>query len=296
MIIGNHRSTLDFSIGALIAAHAPNLGCGRLVPLMKDVLRFMPGVGWICYFSGAVFLKRNWLADRNKLEAKVKEMITLYPRPFWLGLYPEGTRFTEKKLVEAQEFVRKRNAERPNAFQLAVPENTLIPRPKGFVFFSQHDGLRSCLETVNDFTIGCYGGDLRLSQFIRGEFKTKALHIHVNRIPISELPKEKEELEKWLYKSFERKDARLGYLKKHGTFPTEDTKIIPKYAPSRLNLLAGFSAWASLWALVLVSYAHWFVIFLYVVSSGLIVIRSLRVALTTNSLHLGEFPRAETKS
>ena len=45
-----------------------------------------------------------------------------FPRPFWLALFVEGTRFTQAKLLAAQEFAASAG--------LPVPRNVLIPRTK----------------------------------------------------------------------------------------------------------------------------------------------------------------------
>lgn len=45
-----------------------------------------------------------------------------YPQPFWLALFVEGTRFTQAKLLAAQEYAVTSG--------LPVPKNVLIPRTK----------------------------------------------------------------------------------------------------------------------------------------------------------------------
>lgn len=45
-----------------------------------------------------------------------------FPRPLWLALYVEGTRFTNAKLLAAQEFAASKG--------LPIPRNVLIPRTK----------------------------------------------------------------------------------------------------------------------------------------------------------------------
>jgi len=45
-----------------------------------------------------------------------------YPLPFWLALFVEGTRFTQAKLLAAQEYATSTG--------LPVPRNVLIPRTK----------------------------------------------------------------------------------------------------------------------------------------------------------------------
>lgn len=45
-----------------------------------------------------------------------------FPLPFWLALFVEGTRFTQAKLLAAQEYATSTG--------LPVPRNVLIPRTK----------------------------------------------------------------------------------------------------------------------------------------------------------------------
>ena len=42
--------------------------------------------------------------------------------PFWVALFVEGTRFTQSKLIAAQEFATSRG--------MPVPKNVLVPRTK----------------------------------------------------------------------------------------------------------------------------------------------------------------------
>lgn len=63
------------------------------------------------------------------------EKLKDFPVPFWLALFVEGTRFTQPKLLDAQQFAISKG--------LNVPRNVLLPRTKVllvvslfFVFFS----------------------------------------------------------------------------------------------------------------------------------------------------------------
>lgn len=47
-----------------------------------------------------------------------------FPRPFWLALFVEGTRFTPAKLLAAQDYAASQG--------LPIPRNVLIPRTKVF--------------------------------------------------------------------------------------------------------------------------------------------------------------------
>lgn len=59
------------------------------------------------------------------------EQLSDFPRPFWLALLVEGTRFTQAKLLAAQEYAASAG--------LPVPRNLLIPRTK--VMFTYEIGL-----------------------------------------------------------------------------------------------------------------------------------------------------------
>lgn len=50
------------------------------------------------------------------------ERLKDFPVPFWLALFVEGTRFTESKLLSAQEFAASKG--------LPIPKNVLVPRTK----------------------------------------------------------------------------------------------------------------------------------------------------------------------
>jgi lysophosphatidic acid acyltransferase/lysophosphatidylinositol acyltransferase len=66
-----------------------------------------------------------------------------FPRPFWLALFVEGTRFTEAKLKAAQEYAA--------SSELPIPRNVLIPRTKGFV--SAVSNMRSFVPAIYDMTV-----------------------------------------------------------------------------------------------------------------------------------------------
>lgn len=106
------------------------------------------------WFADFLFLARNWAKDEKSLKVNQNnsskytymyltecfyQSFYLYisldfcwqtgfeqqvrnPVPFWLALFAEGTRFTQTKLIEAQEFARSRG--------MPIPKNVLVPRTK----------------------------------------------------------------------------------------------------------------------------------------------------------------------
>lgn len=63
-----------------------------------------------------------WLYMQSGLQ-RLKD----FPQPFWLALFVEGTRFTQAKLLAAQEYAASTG--------LPIPRNVLIPRTKVHTFF-----------------------------------------------------------------------------------------------------------------------------------------------------------------
>jgi lysophosphatidic acid acyltransferase/lysophosphatidylinositol acyltransferase len=91
------------------------------------------------WFSEYLFLERNWAKDEITIESGLNHFKD-YPNPFWLGLFVEGTRFTESKLRDAQEFASSKG--------WPIPQNVLNPRTKGFVAAVTH--MRSFVPAIYD--------------------------------------------------------------------------------------------------------------------------------------------------
>eukprot|EP00250_Pteridium_aquilinum_P006111 c16092_g2_i1 orf=3-614(-) len=117
LIISNHRSDLDWLVGWVLAQRVGCLGSTRAV--MKKSTKFLPVIGWSMWFSEYTFLERSWAKDETTLKTSFQSLRE-FPRPFWLALFVEGTRFTEAKLQAAQEFAASAG--------LPIPRNVLIPR------------------------------------------------------------------------------------------------------------------------------------------------------------------------
>ncbi|KAG1342203.1 hypothetical protein COCNU_05G004320 [Cocos nucifera] len=99
-------------------------------------------IGWSMWFAEYLFLERSWAKDESTLKLGLQRFRD-FPRPFWLALFVEGTRFTPAKLLAAQEYAASQG--------LPTPRNVLIPRTKGFV--SAVNVMRSFVPAVYDVTV-----------------------------------------------------------------------------------------------------------------------------------------------
>jgi 1-acyl-sn-glycerol-3-phosphate acyltransferase len=197
IVFANHQQMPDILILMFLAQ--PKGRLGDMKWFVKDVLKYVPGLGWGMLFLDCLFVKRDWAADRGRIE-KTFRKYRAERISFWLISFVESTRITAKKLLKAQEFARKRGD--------YVPQLTLVPRSRGFV--ASVEGLGEMVAAVYDVTIAFEGGIPTLWQFMCGV--TPRVALHMDRFPREELPQGQPrelELSRWLTRRFVEKDARL---------------------------------------------------------------------------------------
>jgi 1-acyl-sn-glycerol-3-phosphate acyltransferase len=197
-VVANHQSGADIPVIMWLAYK-----CRRTADLkwfVKDVIKWVPGIGWGMLFLDCLFLKRNWNADKEKILTTF-ERLRVNRIPFFLLSFVEGTRLTKTKLNRSQDFCRKA--------KLPVLKHVMSPRTRGFE--ATLEGLSSMAEAVYDVTLAFEG-------FTTGEVPgfgalffgpVHRVHVHVRRFPSSALPTTKEGRIKWILDRFTEKDRRL---------------------------------------------------------------------------------------
>lgn len=203
LLIANHQELTDVLAIFPIARARGRLG--DLKWFAKDSLRHVPGIGWGLSLIGCVFLKRDWFADRSRIEKTFSHLIQS-GIPYWLISFVEGTRITPSKHEKARAHAKNRGEH--------VPHYTMLPRVKGFS--ASVIGLRGSASAVYDLTIGYPFGIPSLWQFISGQ--VPEIHLHLKRFPIDSLPRDEQGLANWLKERFVEKDQRLAALWQHRSF------------------------------------------------------------------------------
>ncbi|KAL8467206.1 hypothetical protein ACS0TY_036067 [Phlomoides rotata] len=229
LIICNHRSDIDWLVGWVLAQRA---GClGSSLALIKKESLCLPVIGWSMWFSGFIFLQRTWAKDENTLKSGF-EGLRDFPIPFWLALFVEGTRFTQAKLVAAQEFAASAG--------LPVPRNVLIPRTKGFVAAVTH--LRSFVPVIYNITAAIPKNEPRptMLRILRG--RSSVVHVFIERQLMQELPETSSGIAQWCKDAFVAKDAILERHLETDTFGEEIRHEIGRPKKSLLVVLV----WSSL--------------------------------------------------
>ncbi|GMI70969.1 lysophosphatidyl acyltransferase 2 [Hibiscus trionum] len=243
LVLCNHRSDIDWLVGWVLAQRT---GClGSTLAVMKKSSKFLPVIGWSMWFSGYLFLERSWAKDERTLKAGL-QCLKDFPRPFWLALFAEGTRFTQAKLLAAQEYATSQG--------LPVPRNVLIPRTKGFVSAVSH--MRSFVPAVYDMTVAIPKSSPSPTMLRLFKGQSSVVHVNFRRHLMKELPEMDEAVAQWCKDLFVEKDKLLEKHIAEDTFsdqPLQDIgrPIKPLLVVSSLACLVAYGAlkflqWSSL--------------------------------------------------
>lgn len=203
LILANHQQMVDIPILAALAARSSR--AGDLKWVVKKSFKYVPGLGWGMLLLDNLFVERNWSKDRFLVE-KVFEKFVREDIPFWIVIFPEGTRISEAKLERSKRIARRQG--------IAPNEHVMFPLTKGVN--ATLDGLGETLDAVYDVTIGYSEGIPSLWQYLCGT--VPPTHVHLSRIPADEVPSEESERVAWIHELFADKDARLSFFYERGCF------------------------------------------------------------------------------
>ncbi|VDO94629.1 unnamed protein product [Soboliphyme baturini] len=203
--ISNHQCSVDWAVVDILAIRQGCLGGLRYV--LKNTLSYIPLYGWYFYMHGCVYVRRARRFQEHLTSKQLRYLCDL-DYPFWLVLFPEGTRYNPKKttaIAKSEEYAIKHG--------LVPLTEVLMPRVRGFKLAVDH--LRRHVDAVYDVTViyeSSMPGSKRVRRvspnmcdFVCGH-DIKTLHIKIKRYAITEIPKNAEELEDWLYRRFLEKD------------------------------------------------------------------------------------------
>ena len=204
IVVLNHQNMPDITFLMDYARQKGRLGDMKWI--VKDPIKYFPGVGWGMLFIDCVFVKRDWASDKESIRRTFGKLRD-NDIPVWLISFSEGTRLTPEKLARSQRYAEEHG--------LYAPRHVQVPRTKGFV--ATVEGLRDHVEAVYDLTLGYKQGVPTLWQFIKG-YVPRA-HLHVRRYTIDTVPTDPEELSDWLLERFREKDELLEHYYDKGVFP-----------------------------------------------------------------------------
>jgi lysophosphatidic acid acyltransferase/lysophosphatidylinositol acyltransferase len=231
LCIMNHKYDIDWLVAWCLSERFQMLGNTKIYG--KQLLKYVPLIGWAWYFTESIFLKREWEHDQKIIQHDLLQA-TDYPEGYYvtLLLFPEGTRFTEEKHKASLEICKAKG--------YPLLKHVLLPRPKGFVT-SMH-GLRGHFPTILNCIVGFPSDGLAptLMNIING--RSLVAHFHAERIPIDSVPIDTDEkCGDWLRQLFKRKDDLFEGFLHNAKFPGQICSI-----PRRANDLIMWIFWAVL--------------------------------------------------
>ncbi|CAF0813800.1 unnamed protein product [Rotaria sp. Silwood1] len=207
LIILNHRTRLDWMFIWMLHSRFKILKQLKIV--LKSDLKRIPGPGWAMQHAGFLFLDRIWEKDQQT----IKNLSGYYKScqsPLSLLIFPEGTNLTDETKTKSNDYAAKQTTF--NQFY----DYCLHPRISGFTFLLNTMRSDEILDTIDDVTIG-YEGLIPEAEIdlLKGQIP-KAVHFHVKRYNINDLPKTDEEIGQWLQNRWNEKENRLKefYIKK----------------------------------------------------------------------------------
>ena len=196
-LIVNHQGMTDILVLFGLAIRKKRLG--NMKYFVKDVLKYVPGMGWGMLFLDCLFLKRNWEQDQDRINRTFGKF-KREDIPIWLVSFVEGTRISAAKVEASQRYAQSKG----------LPEfnNVLLPRTKGFVAVVKN--LRDHLDAIYDVTIIYPNGTPSLWQVVQG--LVREFHLDVRRFPVDTLPTSDAGLSEWLLMRFREKDGAVEKL------------------------------------------------------------------------------------
>ncbi|XP_012526817.1 1-acyl-sn-glycerol-3-phosphate acyltransferase gamma isoform X1 [Monomorium pharaonis] len=220
-LLMNHSYETDWLIGFLLCERVRLLG--NCKAYAKKSIQYIPTLGWAWKFAESIFLERSWEKDKEKIKSQIKELVE-YPDTMWLLLYPEGTRFTSKKLEASQKFAIEKG--------LPVLKYHLTPRTKGFTASIPH--IRGKATAIYDIQIAFKPSD-PVKPTMKNLLLGKPLegHMYAKRISVEEVPEGDEAAAEWLQKLYQQKDRMAESFYKTGDFFA--TSGVPRTGSFRLK-------------------------------------------------------------
>ncbi|CCD69828.1 Phospholipid/glycerol acyltransferase domain-containing protein [Caenorhabditis elegans] len=244
VMISNHQSNVDWIIPVMLAARHGDQGNEQAFRVMvKNSIHLVPMFGWYIFQHGYIYVRRFGEFIGAPVLRQLKWLNESDP-PYWLLIFPEGTRNSAKKkhLLESSNRFLEKSGRQPM-------QNVLCPRSGGLQLAL--DNL-STLDAIYDVTV--MYGQMRMAErrglapgmfdFCCGSQQFKQLHIHLDRIPIDEVPKAKLELRTWTIERFTKKERIIDefYSEKPSTGSALPCVPISQTLPSTLFFSAALLA------------------------------------------------------
>ncbi|PSS19167.1 1-acyl-sn-glycerol-3-phosphate acyltransferase [Actinidia chinensis var. chinensis] len=210
VLIANHKTEVDWMYLWDLALRKGQIGYIKYI--LKSSLMKLPVFGWSFLIMEFIPVERRWEVDGLMMH-RILSTFKDPQDPLWLVVFPEGTDFAEHKCIKSQKYAAENG--------LPILKNVLLPKTKGL--FACLEELKESLDAVYDITIAYKH---RCPSFMDNAsgVDPNEVHIHIHRIPITDIPTTEDETGSWLINRFSLKDQLLTDFNLRGHFPREGTE------------------------------------------------------------------------
>ncbi|KAL8692252.1 MAG: hypothetical protein Q9218_002686 [Villophora microphyllina] len=240
VMIANHQLYSDWLYLWWIA-YTSNMH-GHVFIILKESLKYIPVIGPGMMFYGFIFMARNWVKDRPRMQHRLQKLAKSRHGgplsgargresldPMWLMIYPEGTNLSGNTRKGSAKWAAKQG--------IKDFEHVLLPRSTGLLYCLQE--LKGTVEWIYDCTVayegiprGAYGQDIFTlrSTYFQGR-PAKSVNMYWRRFPVSSIPlptssnpspQESEAFSNWLLTRWKEKEALLEGYAQNGRFPADE--------------------------------------------------------------------------
>ncbi|MFH4976691.1 hypothetical protein AB6A40_003400 [Gnathostoma spinigerum] len=201
LVIMNHRTRLDWMYYWIILFKINPwlLTTSKISP--KAELKYLPGAGYGMAANHFIFLERNMERDRIQMSRAI-DYYSSVGDPYQILLFPEGTDKTAHTTKVSEEYAKKNG--------LPPLTEVLYPRSAGMIHLITQMRQHQYIDYIYDLTVA-YPDNIVQSEvaLILKGLAPKRVHCSIKRIDISCVPRNDQDIAKWINELWTEKDETL---------------------------------------------------------------------------------------
>ena len=228
IMIANHQLYSDWLYLWWVAYS--NRMHGHVYIILKESLKYIPIIGPGMMFYGFIFMARNWVKDKPRLQHRLQKLKAMHKGfltgsqaldPMWLMIFPEGTNLSGNTRKGSKKWADKQGLD---DFQ-----HLLLPRSTGLQYCLQElgatvDWVYDCTVAYEGIPRGAYGQDIFTlrSTYFQGR-PPKSVNMYWRRFPCSSIPlADHAAFDLWLRDRWQEKEELIEHYVRNGRFPADD--------------------------------------------------------------------------
>ena len=220
IIVANHISSCDY---LLIISYLKYFNIDLFNFILKKEFCYYPGIGYIVYVNNHIKISRSWEKDEDAIKKQLDVIKKDNKKKQVIIIFPEGTRFTEDKFKEGQQFSKDNN--------YPIFNNLLVPRTKGLWLLVNILKEKGILGKIWDMTL-IMPKNLGKSHFMKDIISKPIGKVfnYIKEIKLTRKYKNMEKFKLWFFNQWKKKDFIINNYKNIGfeeiIFKTDYFKII----------------------------------------------------------------------